>query len=115
MDIPTILIVALVYVLLLLVFTRLRELMKPPMSRMIIYKDLCNGCGNCVVVCPVNALRTEVKGGKGPENWEVVMKIENGVAIEFNMKLCERVTKPGEEPCRLCIDACPLNAIDFTY
>lgn len=116
MDLLTLIIVVSVYLLLLVLYTRLRPLMKPPRNRMIIYSDLCNGCGNCVVVCPVNALRSnEVKGGKGPRDWEVVMKIEDGKALEFNMNLCERVTKPGEKPCRLCIDACPLDAIDFTY
>jgi ferredoxin len=43
------------------------------------------------------------------------MDIEDGIALEFNMNICERATNLKEEPCKLCIDSCPLDAIDFTY
>lgn len=111
------LIVVLVYGLLLLLYVKLRPFFKGARStRMVVYKELCNGCGNCVIVCPPNALSSpNVSGGKGPSNGGVVMDIKDGIALEFNIDICERVANPGAEPCKLCIDACPLNAIDFTY
>jgi 4Fe-4S ferredoxin len=84
-------------------------------TKLVIYGDLCNGCGNCVIVCPPNAsCSIEASGGKGPLTDEVVMDIGDGVVVELNLSSCRRITDGLEvEPCRLCIDACPFNAIEF--
>lgn len=102
---------------LVLLFIRLLPLLRGEKRiRMVILAELCNGCGNCVVACPVNALRVEVGGGKGGSGDDMVMHIGEGVAIEVDLRRCERVRNPdAEEPCRACIDACPMDAIDFTY
>jgi 4Fe-4S ferredoxin len=110
-------IVVAVYTFLFLLYIKLRPFLagarKP---KMVIYEDLCNGCGNCVVVCPSNALKSSnVSGGKGPNNGEVVMDVRGGIPLEINIDACLRVSDPNGEPCKLCIDACPLDAIDFTY
>lgn len=116
MELSPILIVVSVYVFLLLLYVKLRPLFKSPKDKLVVYKELCNGCGNCVIACPPNALsNSNVSGGKGPTNGEVVMDIKDGIALEFNMNICERVVNPKAEPCKLCINACPLDAIDFTY
>lgn len=110
-------IVASVYVFLVMLYARYRPFFNGAgNTRMVIYEELCNGCGNCVIVCPSNALRsTEASGGKGSMEGMLVMDISDGNALEFNINLCERVTKPNGEPCKLCYAACPLDAIDFTY
>lgn len=117
LELSPLLIVSSVYAFLLLLYFGLRPLLRSPGSmKMVVHKELCNGCGNCVVNCPPNALRSsDVTGGKGPTNGEVVMDIKDGIALEFNINACERVANPGDAPCKLCIDACPLDAIDFTY
>ncbi len=84
-------------------------------TKLVIYGDLCNGCGNCVVICPPNAsCSLDVSGGKGPLTGEVVINIGNGEVVELNLGACRRATEGIEsEPCRLCIDACPFDAIEF--
>lgn len=93
----------------------LAEVWKAKETKLVIYGDLCNGCGNCVIVCPPNAsCSLDVSGGKGPLTDEVVTDIGDGVVVELNLGSCRRVTEDGEsEPCRLCIDACPFKAIEF--
>jgi len=84
-------------------------------TQLIIYGELCNGCGNCVVACPVNAsCSIETSGGKGPLTEEVVMDIGNGAVVELNLGACRRAKDDAEsEPCRICMDVCPFNAIEF--
>ena len=117
LELSPLLIVVTVYIFLLVLYVKLGPFLKGSKNiKMVVYKELCNGCGNCVIACPPNALtNSNVSGGKGLSNGEVVMDIEDGIALEFNMNICERAANLKEEPCKLCIDSCPLDAIDFTY
>jgi len=53
-----------------------------------INKEKCDGCGNCVEVCPFG-----------------VLEIQNGKAVVKNLKNCKR--------CGACMHACPNNAIEI--
>lgn len=72
-----------------------------------IFREICHGCGNCVVSCPVNALNSpEVAGGKGPLSPEgMVIMVEDGAISIQNIDLCG--------VCGTCADACPVDAIVF--
>lgn len=60
----------------------------------------CSGCGNCVIVCPINAFRAvEVAGGKGGG---VELKVEGGISC---------VTYDTCNGCGVCVAACPQTAI----
>ena len=69
-----------------------------------VYPERCHGCGNCVIVCPVNAKESGVFGGKGPEDEsKMVTKVINGVVTILNGNLCRG--------CGACIEVCPADAI----
>lgn len=72
---------------------------------LVAYPELCHGCGNCVVACPVNSLRSpEVAGGKGPtDDVELIMIVEDGEISLKNTDLCGK--------CGTCVESCPVNAI----
>ena len=72
---------------------------------LVVYPELCHGCGNCVISCPVNALNSpEVAGGKGPtDDADLIMIVEDG---EINLKHVDLCGK-----CGTCIETCPVNAI----
>ena len=66
-------------------------------------KELCTGCGNCVVICPINAFRlSEVSGGKGGG---IELRIEDGVS---------QVTMESCNGCGTCIRVCPQKAISLS-
>jgi len=62
----------------------LKVLVKREMTRII--REKCDGCGNCIEVCPFN-----------------VLKIEKGKAVVKNPERCRK--------CGACVSACPNNAI----
>lgn len=72
---------------------------------LVAHRELCHGCGNCVIVCPVNAVKSpEIAGGKGPsEEIEAVMLVEDGAVELKNPELCKK--------CATCVKACPVAAI----
>lgn len=72
---------------------------------LVAHRELCHGCGNCVVACPVNASKSsEIAGGKGPsEDIEPVILVEDGAIALKNPELCKK--------CATCIKACPVGAI----
>ncbi|MEE8358177.1 MAG: 4Fe-4S binding protein [Candidatus Hydrothermarchaeales archaeon] len=66
--------------------------------------DKCSGCGNCVIVCPVNALNSlEIQGGKGDIEAEYILSIGKGIAYVFDPDLCNG--------CGSCIKACAHDAV----
>ncbi len=56
--------------------------------KLLVDEETCTGCGLCVDVCPVNAIR-----------------MEDGLAI-IDLSLCDL---DG-----ICIPACPVHAIDYS-
>ena len=67
---------------------------RPPVFR----ADTCWNCSLCNRLCPVNAIRLE------PE--EVAKRVRPQYAIDLS-----KCTFPE---CRLCVENCPMDAIDFT-
>ncbi|MGC9517610.1 MAG: 4Fe-4S binding protein [Methanomicrobiales archaeon] len=72
---------------------------------LVVYPELCHGCGNCVIACPVNSLNSpEVAGGKGPtDEVDIIMIVEDG---EIQLKQDELCGK-----CGTCVESCPVEAI----
>jgi ferredoxin len=69
-----------------------------------IEEELCIGCGNCVVVCPVDALNSaDIAGGKGANLKELTRLISGGRAISVDSKLCNG--------CGTCVISCPTDAL----
>lgn len=69
-------------------------------------EDLCSGCGNCVVACPVNARSSvEIGSGKGADysNLELDLGIQEGVAYVVNPEICTG--------CGVCIAVCSNDAV----
>lgn len=81
---------------------------------MIIHTELCTGCGNCVVACPVD-VANDPQGagiGKAPTNDKVIFKVIDGKVTASNIKECRRFGKE-KVLCYACIDPCPTEAIEF--
>lgn len=92
-----------------------RELLKARETNLVIKPELCNGCGNCVVVCPRNEIVSqETASGKGPLDNEVIMRVKSGSLISCNLGICRRLLGDEEmKVCNLCVNACPRKAIEF--
>jgi 4Fe-4S ferredoxin len=69
--------------------------------------DACLGCGNCVIVCPVNALnnRELAAGHLNNMDEKALLEVKNGKIFVVNQDLC------GEDG--ICVLICPVNAIWF--
>ncbi len=97
---------------------KLEEILKPMENAeetgLIIHEELCSGCGNCVVACPVNVANDPHGSGRGygPTNEKVIFRVENGKVKAANIKECRRFGK-DRILCRACIDPCPTEAIEF--
>jgi 4Fe-4S ferredoxin len=81
---------------------------------MIVHPELCTGCGNCVVACPVD-VANDPKGaaiGCAPTNDKVIFKVVDGKIVASNIKECRRFGK-NRVLCYACIDPCPTGAIEF--
>ncbi len=81
---------------------------------MIVHPDLCTGCGNCVVACPVDVANDPHGAGIGraPTNDKVIFKVVEGKVVASNIKECRRFGK-NRVLCYACIDPCPVGAIEF--
>ncbi|MCD4704429.1 MAG: 4Fe-4S binding protein [Methanosarcinaceae archaeon] len=81
---------------------------------MIVHEELCTGCGNCVVACPVNVAEDPYGAGAGktPTNDKVILRVEDGIVRISNVEDCRRF---GENKilCSGCIVTCPTKAIEF--
>ncbi|MFX1293515.1 MAG: (Fe-S)-binding protein [Promethearchaeota archaeon] len=76
-------------------------------------RDLCTGCGNCVVACPPNARVCEAcKEGSGPNpaNDKVIFRVIDSKAEIKNLKICRRYEPPITN-CRICEMFCNTRAI----
>ena len=87
-------------------------------TNLVIRGDLCTGCGNCVVACPLNvSVSQDVSGGKGPLTEDVIMGVKDGSISILNIEICRRFEEDNDvssQPCRVCIDSCPIkDAIEF--
>jgi len=65
----------------------LKPLEEATETGLIVDENLCVGCGNCVVVCPVHVER-DPKGaavGRGPTIDDPILRVEDGVVKVINM------------------------------
>jgi len=97
---------------------KLIELLKPleeaTETGLIVDEDLCVGCGNCIVVCPVHAAEDPygAGSGRGPTIENPILRVENGVVKVINMHDCRRYGK-NRILCVACRENCPSDAIRF--
>ncbi|MHA1339428.1 MAG: (Fe-S)-binding protein [Promethearchaeota archaeon] len=98
----------------------LKEYLAPVLSKgethIEIDQDKCDGCGICVISCPVNPrYAEEILSGKSPEyppDEHEIFQIYNGKAYLIEFKHCRRVE--GDDigrACRICETYCPQKAI----
>ena len=96
---------------------KLKELVEPLLSAeetgIRLDEDKCTGCGNCVVVCPVDAsAEPDTAYGKAARTKSTVFRIENGVAHIINLEKCRRFP-PDRVNCRVCEQSCYAGAIEI--
>ncbi|MCP4760710.1 MAG: tRNA CCA-pyrophosphorylase [archaeon] len=79
--------------------------------------EKCDGCGICVVSCPVNPrYAEEVLSGKSPQyppEKHQIFQVYNGKAILVKLEYCRRV-EGGDgrsRNCRICETYCPQEAL----
>lgn len=85
---------------------------KAEKTGLLIHEELCNGCGNCVIACPVSAMADPgARGGKGPKSNDLVFKVINGKVKIVDLSRCRRTSE--DKRCRICVDVCPTRAIEF--
>ncbi|MFX1314813.1 MAG: (Fe-S)-binding protein [Promethearchaeota archaeon] len=82
--------------------------------------DLCDGCGICVTVCPVNARYCpSTLSGKAPEyppEKHQLFQVKGGKCELLNLEQCRRLEAEGRErECRVCETYCPREAVKIEY
>jgi 4Fe-4S ferredoxin len=78
--------------------------------------DKCDGCGICIVSCPVNPrFAEEILSGKSPKyplEEHQIFQIYDGKVFLVNINYCRRVEGEGmSRNCRICETYCPQKAI----
>ena len=97
---------------------KLEEILKPIQGAeetgLIVHEEVCSGCGNCVVACPVNVANDPHGSGRGfgPTNDKVIFRVIDGKVKAANIEECRRFGK-NRIMCNACIDPCPTEAIEF--
>ncbi len=80
---------------------------------LVVNEELCIGCGNCVVVCPVHVYEDPDGAGSGfgvrLEN--PILRVENGRVRVVDVGLCRRYK--DRTICVACRECCPTSAIAF--
>ncbi len=79
-------------------------------------EDKCDGCGVCVLACPIEArYSNSVMGGKSPKyplEENVIFQIYDGKAQLVNLESCRRLENDAEaRNCSICESYCPQKAI----
>ena len=75
--------------------------------RLKINKNLCHGCSDCVVSCPVNFNQLKEMGYLTEENGVILVK--NGVAYD----IFDENRKFNCDGCGVCQKFCPVSAIQI--
>jgi len=83
---------------------------------LLIDREKCNGCGDCVVVCE-RALTSVYSHGMIVEResetpLSPVLKVVDGVVQVVNWKSCKRMMDPPQF-CRVCEEKCPFGALEL--
>ncbi|MHA1794012.1 MAG: (Fe-S)-binding protein [Promethearchaeota archaeon] len=98
----------------------LEEILKPmeeaTETGIVLNKDICDGCGVCVIACPVNSrFSPECLSGKAPmaplpEN--IIYALVDGKCDIHSIDQCRRYVPPKTN-CRICEIFCPRHAIEI--
>jgi len=99
---------------------KLRALLAPmkqaTATGIVLNQDACDGCGVCVIACPVNSrFSQECLSGKAPDHplpKEIIYALENGKCKIVSIEECRRYTPPTTN-CRICEIYCPRYAIEI--
>ena len=83
-------------------------------------EELCDGCGICVTVCPVNARYCPPSlSGKAPEfppDEHQLFQVKGGKCELLALKYCRRIEGEGQaRECRVCETYCPREAVKIEY
>ena len=73
----------------------------------------CTGCGNCVVICPVDvAAELQTSKGFAARSTDTVFRVESGISKIINLEKCRRFP-PDRLNCRVCEQYCCTDAIEI--
>jgi len=81
---------------------------------LIVNEELCTGCANCIVSCPVHVEKDPYNAamGKGISMEKPILRVENGVVKVIELSLCRRYGE-NKTLCVVCRENCPTDAISF--
>ena len=82
--------------------------------------EICDGCGICVTVCPVNARYCPpTLSGKAPEyppHKQQLFQVKGGKCELLYLEHCRRLEGEGQaRECRVCETYCPREALKIEY